>query len=133
MDKEGDTMIRAFSGKYIRFEDEKNKRKDHFIVIEILNRKMDTIQVIVCNETDLVLAMVVDNITEIQGYHHYQPKADTVAAFGIGGLSKLRTDHKEGMLEGLAAQRHIEHNQFAVNFGKGLLQADEMYVQFVDK
>jgi hypothetical protein len=126
-------MIRAFKGKYIRFEDEGKKRKDHLLIVEILNRKMDLIQVIVCNETELLLAMVVENVTEISGYHRYQPKSDTVSPFGIGGLSKLRTDHKEGMLEGIAAQSRFDYNQLAINFGKGLLKTDEMFVQFVDE
>ena len=126
-------MIRAFKGKYIRFEDEGKKRKDYMLIIEILNRKMDRIQVIVCNETNLLLAMEVENITEISGYHRYKPKAETISPFGIGGLSKLRTDDKDGMLEGIAAQSRFDYQQLAVNFGKGLLKTEEMFVQFIEE
>lgn len=125
-------MIRAFIGTYLRFEDESNKRQDSLIIIEILNKKMDSIQLIVCNETHLLLACQIDSITEISGYHRYLPATKAFSPFGIGGLSKLRTDDKKGMLEGLAAQTHIDYNSLATNFGRGLLEIDNDYVMLID-
>jgi len=125
-------MIRAFSGNYLNFEDEKGKRKDHLLVIEILNKKMDSIQIIVCNETHLLLALLVDSITEISGYHRYQPNSQAITPFGIGGLSKLPTDSKDGMLEGIASRAHMDYNLLAKNFGRGLLEVDHDFIQLLD-
>ena len=125
-------MIRAFKGSYIRFEDEAAKRNDSLIIIEVLNKKMDSIQLIVCNETHLLLATTIDSITEISGYHRYLPKTSAISPFGIGGLSKLPTDSKEGMLEGIALAGHIDYKSLAVNFGRGLLEIDNDYVFLLD-
>lgn len=125
-------MIRAFKGNYIRFEDEAAKRNDSLIIIEVLNKKMDSIQLIVCNETHLLLATTIETITEISGYHRYLTKSKSISAFGIGGLSKLPTDSKEGMLEGIANAAHIEYKVLAVNFGRGLLEMDNDYVLLLD-
>lgn len=125
-------MIRAFKGSYIRFEDEKSKRPDTLIVIEILNKKMDSIQLIVCNESHLLLATTINSITEISGYHRYLPKTSAISPFGIGGLSKLPTDSKEGMLEGIATAAHTPYKSLAVNFGRGLLEIDNDYVVLLD-
>jgi len=121
-------MIRAFKGQYLLFEDDNKKRKDTIVVIEILGKKSDSIQVIVCNATDLLVATVVESITEISGYHRYKTKPGTCASFGIGSLTKLRTDSKEGMLEGIAQATHFDYTLFAKNFGKGLLEAHSHYV-----
>ena len=125
-------MIRAFKGTYIRFEDEASKRKDSLIIIEILNKKMDSIQLIVCNESHLLLATTISSITEISGYHRYLPKSSAIAPFGIGGLTKLPTDSKEGMLEGIASAGHINYKTLAVNFGRGLLEIDNDYVLLLE-
>jgi len=121
-------MIRGFTGQYLRFEDESSKRKDNLIIIEILNRKMDDIALIVCNETHLLLSTIVESITEISGYHRYISKSGVISPFGIGGLSRIPTDSQEGMLEGMSKAAHIDYIKFAENFGRGLLEMDKDYV-----
>lgn len=125
-------MIRAFKGSYIRFEDENQKRKDTFIVFEILHKKMDSIQVIVCNETHLLLATTIKTITEIAGYHRYEPVSTSLSPFGIGGLTKLPTDSNKGMLEGIASASHLDYNLIANSFGRGLLEIHNDYISFLD-
>lgn len=125
-------MIRAFKGTYIRFEDENTKRKDNLIIIEILNKKMDNIQLIICNETHLLLSSLIESVTEISGYHRYQTVTNAIAPFGVGGLSKLPTNSKEGMLEGIAKAAHISYEPLAKNFGRGLLEMDKDYVMLLD-
>ncbi len=125
-------MIRAFKGSYIRFEDEASKRNGSLIIIEILNKKKDSIQLIVCNETHLLLATTVNSITEISGYHRYTPETSAISPFGLGGLSKLSTNSKEGMLEGIAAAAHIEYKPLAINFGRGLLEIENDYIFLLD-
>ena len=93
---------------------------------------MDSIQLIVCNETHLLLATTIDSITEISGYHRYLPVTKAISPFGIGGLSKLPTGSKEGMLEGIASAAHIEYKSLAVNFGRGLLEIENDYVFLLD-
>lgn len=125
-------MIRCFRGDYIRFEDENQKRKNNLIVFEILNRKLNHIQVIALNSEHLILATIVDDITEISGFHRYKPIKNNLSPFGIGGLSKLPTDSKEGMLEGIARAARIDYSSLATNFGKGLLEVDNDYVLLID-
>lgn len=125
-------MIRAFTGKYLLFEDEASKRHDHLIIIEILHRKLDTIQVIIMNETHLLLATTIKSITEISGYHRYQPKTETLSPFGVGGLSKVPTDSKKGMLEGIAEKARFDYTNLAKNFGQGLLETDNDYILLLD-
>jgi hypothetical protein len=126
-------MIRAYKAKYIRFEDEDANRKGSLIVIEIHHRKLNIIQLVVCNETQLLLATAIDSITEIAGYHHYQPKTKAIAAFGIGGLSELPTNSRDGLLESISAAAHIEYKPLANNFGKGLLEIDNDYVFLMEE
>lgn len=121
-------MIRAFTGQYLIFDDDQKKRKTALIVIEILNKKMDSIHVILCNETRLLVSIYVDSITEITGYHRYITKNSSSSSFGVGGLTKLRTDSKEGMLEGIASAAHFDYEILAKNFGKALLEAENNYV-----
>lgn len=126
-------MIRAFSANYIMFEDEQAKRRDHLIVIEILGRKMDHIQLVIMNETHLLLSTTIKSITEISGYHRYLPITDAISPFGVGGLSKLPTDSKEGMLEGIAKRTKVDYTKLATNFGRGLLEMDNDYVLLLDE
>ena len=126
-------MIRAFSGKYIRFEDEQAKRPDHLIIVEILNRKMDYIQLVIMNETHLLLSTTIKTITEVSGYHRYIPITDAISPFGVGGLSKLPTDTKDGMLEGIALHTKVNYSQLAKNFGRGLLEMDNDYVMLLEQ
>jgi hypothetical protein len=121
-------MIRAFKGQYLLFEDDHKKRQGNLVIIEILNKKMDSIHTIVCNETHLLVSTYVASITEIKGYHRYLPKQATFSPFGVGGLTKLRTDSKEGMLEGIAQATHFDYALLAKNFGKGLLEVNNNYV-----
>lgn len=121
-------MIRAFKGQFLLFEDDNKKRKDTLLLIEILNKKMDSIHIIICNETHLLVSTYVDSITEVSGYHRFKTKSQSSASFGVGGLSKLRTDSREGMLEGLSQAAHFDYNLLAKNFGKGLLEADNNYI-----
>lgn len=125
-------MIRAFKGQYILFEDDQKKRKLPLLIIEILSKKSNSIQIIICSETQLLVSMYVDSISEITGYHRYLTKNATSSPFGVGGLTKLRTDAKEGMLEGLAASVHFEYAILAKNFGKGLLEAPNNYVSLLE-
>jgi hypothetical protein len=121
-------MIRAYNASYIRFEDENQKRQLPLIVIEILTPKANSLKLIVCNESHLLLATTIDSISEISGYHRYIPKSEVIFPFGIGGLTKLPTDSREGMLEGIAKAAHIEYNLLAKNFGRGLLEIDNDYI-----
>lgn len=125
-------MIRAFKGQYIIFDDDQKKRKTQLVVIEILNKKSDSIHIIVCNETRLIVSIYVDSITEISGYHRYITKSSTASSFGVGGLSRIRTDSKDGMLEGIAASTHFDYEILAKNFGRALLEADNNYVSLLE-
>ncbi len=126
-------MIRAFTGKYLLFEDESSKRHDRLVIIEILHRKMDSIQLIIMNETHLLLATRVESITEISGYHRYQPFNQGLSPFGVGGLSKAPTDSKIGMLEGIAERARFDYSNLAKNFGHGLLEIDNDYILLLDE
>ena len=126
-------MIRAFTGNYLKFEDETAKRRDRLIIIEVLGRGSDQIQLIIMNETHLLLSTTIESITEISGYHRYLPKTASISPFGVGGLSRLPTDSRDGMLEGIAAKTKVDYETISKNFGRGLLELSNDYVLLLDE
>lgn len=125
-------MIRCYMATYMKFEDETRKRKDHYIVFEIMNRDLDSIPIIIGNEQHLILATEISSMTEIKGYHRYVPNNSRLSPFGVGGLTPLNTKDKNGMLESLAAQSRIPYTTLATIFGRGLLASKDDYIQLMD-
>ncbi len=125
-------MIRCYMATYIKFEDEAHKRKDQYIVFEIMNRDLGSIPIIIGNEQNLILATEIESMTEIKGYHRYIPNNKRLSPFGIGGLVPLNTKDKNGMLESLAAQSRIPYATLAKIFGRGLLASKDDYIQLMD-
>lgn len=125
-------MIRCYSATYIKFEDETRKRKDHYIVFEIMNRELDRIPIIIGNQQHLILATEITSMTEIKGYHRYIPVNQRLAPFGVGGLVPLNTKDKNGMLESLATQFRVPYPLLSEIFGRGLLASKDDYIQLMD-
>lgn len=116
-------MIKAFKAGFLKFDNEENKRKGHYLVLEMTIKNMPSIQLIVISNDGLVTARTVDTVTEITGFHRYMPKHG--AAFGAGELTPLNTKDDNGMLEGLAKQLGFDYNNLAIAFGRGLLETTE--------
>ena len=113
-------MIKAYQAGYIKYDSEGSKRKGHYCVIEMTIETMPYIQLMVLGKDGLISAHLLDNITEITGYHRYH--GTDGHHLGAGDLEALSTSHPKGMLEGLSEQLGYKYSILAKGFGEGLLK-----------
>lgn len=116
-------MIKAFKAGYIKYDTEKVKRKGHYCVIEMTIKSMPHIQLMIIGKDGLISAHLLDQVTEITGYHRYN--ALNGKHLGAGDLEVLDTSSDRGMLEGLSLQMQYNYSILAQAFGEGLLKLTE--------
>lgn len=106
-------MIQCFTASYIKFEDEESKRKIPATIIEISNKKLAYIQLIVCSPKSLVMSLYIDSVQVIKGYRHYTPKNSAVTPFGIGGVVSISLNKNKAMLDALSLKTKIPYEQLS--------------------
>ncbi len=115
-------MISAYRACYLKDAREMRKRTDTYCVIEIQLKEQNFTQVLIINDSGLVLAINAKAVTAIKGYRSYSPENSGISEFGAGGLEKLNTKDPGGMLEGLAKQLQFDYSVLSQAFGEGLLK-----------
>jgi len=113
-------MIKAYHAGYIKYDSENSKRKGHYCVIEMTIKSMPHIKLMVIGQDGLISTHLLEQVTEITGYHRYQ--ALDGRHLGAGDLKALDTSSEKGMLEGLSSQMNYNYGIMAQAFGEGLLK-----------
>lgn len=116
-------MIKAYNAGYIKYDTEDSKRKNNYCIIEMTIESMPCIQLIIIGQDGLISAHLIDQVTEITGYHRYN--ATNGNHLGAGDLKPLDTSSDKGMLEGLSLQMSYNYSIMAKAFGEGLLKLTE--------